>query len=117
MSKVRMRSNPARVATTDAPLTPPAGPESTVWTGFRQAASRLIRPPSERTTWIGARAFAAFSPSSTLARYFESAGATYAFTRVVTVRSYSRNSGKISDEIETGNPGATSAAICATVRS
>ena len=52
MSKVRMRSNPAWDATNDAPLTPPAGPESTVCTAFLHADSRLISPPSERTTWM-----------------------------------------------------------------
>jgi hypothetical protein len=50
MSNVRIRSRPARVATYAAPCTPPAGPESTVWTGVERAESRLIKPPSERTT-------------------------------------------------------------------
>src|SRR6478609_11281716 len=117
MSKVRMRSKPAYDATNDAPLTPPAGPDRTVWTGFLHAASRLISPPSERTTWIGARTCAAARPSRTFVRYFSSAGATYAFTNVVTVRSYSRNSGRISDEIESGRSGATEAAISAITRS
>ncbi len=117
MSNVRMRSNPAWDATNDAPLTPPAGPDSTVCTGFLHADSRLISPPSERTTWIGARTSAAASPSRTFVRYFSSTGATYAFISVVTVRSYSRNSGSISDEIDTGRSGATAAAISATTRS
>ena len=51
ISNVRIRSKPARAATYAAPWTPPAGPDSTVWTGVRRAESRLIRPPSERTTW------------------------------------------------------------------
>src|SRR5687767_6792641 len=76
MSKVKMRSNPAWDATNDAPLTPPAGPDRTVWTGFLHADSRLIRPPSERTTWTGARTWAAVSPSRTFVRYFSSAGPT-----------------------------------------
>ena len=112
-----MRSNPARPATKDAPLTPPAGPERTVWTAFLQADSRLISPPSDRTTWSCARTFSAASPSRTFVRYFSSAGATYAFISVVTVRSYSRNSGRISEEIDTGSPGATAAAISAITRS
>ena len=37
MSNVRMRSKPAWDATNDAPLTPPAGPDSTVCTGLLQA--------------------------------------------------------------------------------
>ena len=32
-----------------APDTPPAGPDSMVWTGDWLARSTLIRPPSERT--------------------------------------------------------------------
>ena len=76
MSKVRMRSKPACEATNDAPLTPPAGPERTVCTGLLQADSRLIRPPSERTTWIGARTSAAARPSRTFVRYRSSVGAT-----------------------------------------
>ena len=68
MSKVRMRSNPAWVATKEAPLTPPAGPERTVWTAFLQADSRLISPPSDRTIWSGARTCAAASPSRTFVR-------------------------------------------------
>ena len=117
MSNVRMRSKPACDATNDAPLTPPAGPDSTVCTGLLHADSRLIRPPSDRTTWIGARTCAAASPSRTFVRYRSSVGATYAFMSVVTVRSYSRNSGRISDEIDTGRSGATEAAISPTTRS
>ena len=69
-----MRSKPACEATKDAPLTPPAGPESTVCTAFLHADSRLISPPSERTTWSGARTSAAASPSRTFVRYFSSTG-------------------------------------------
>ena len=60
---------------------------------------------------------AAASPSRTFVRYLSSTGATYAFISVVTVRSYSRNSGRISDEIDTGRSGATEAAISAITRS
>ena len=117
MSNVRMRSKPAWDATNDAPLTPPAGPDSTSGPGSCTRDSRLIRPPSDRTTWIGARTCAAASPSRTFIRYRSRVGETYAFISVVTARSYSRNSGRISDEIDTGRSGATEAAMSATTRS
>ena len=49
MSNASTRLNPVRRAMAAVLVTPPAGPDSTVWTGRREAASALINPPSERT--------------------------------------------------------------------
>ena len=43
-------------------VTPPAGLDSIVWTGVARAASRLMSPPSERTTCSSAPARTASSP-------------------------------------------------------
>ena len=66
MSNVSRRSYPARAPMKVAPPTPPAGPDSTVWTGISVAASRLIRPPSERTTCRPAVAPSSARPSRRL---------------------------------------------------
>ena len=69
MSKVMMRSKPARRATNAAPFTPPDGPESTVWIGWSCAAPTDMRPPSDRTTCRPADTGTARSAPSSEDRY------------------------------------------------
>jgi hypothetical protein len=59
MSKAISFGRPDLRAIITVEVTPPAGPESTVWTGRSEAAAALISPPSDRT--ICSRAF---TPSS-----------------------------------------------------
>jgi hypothetical protein len=47
MSKEMTDSCPARRAQVSAPITPPAGPERTVWTGSRRARATGSAPPFE----------------------------------------------------------------------
>ena len=49
MSKASSFGKPERRDSIMVLVTPPAGPDSTVWTGRSEAADALIRPPSERT--------------------------------------------------------------------
>ena len=51
MSKARSLLRPVRRAIITVEVTPPAGPDNTVWTGRSEAASAPISPPSERTMW------------------------------------------------------------------
>ena len=51
MSKARSLEKPERRDSIMVLVTPPAGPESTVYTGRSEAAAALISPPSERTMW------------------------------------------------------------------
>ena len=53
ISIVTMSRMPASPATWALPTTPPAGPDSTVWTGFSRAESRVIRPPEASITITG----------------------------------------------------------------
>ena len=64
MSKASTRFNPVRRAIMVVLVTPPAGPDRTVWTGRREAASALINPPSERTMCRRAVTPAPFKRSS-----------------------------------------------------
>ncbi len=53
---------PAERATLTAPITPAAGPESTVWTGWRTQVGALVTPPSDFMMRSGA-----FTPSASSA--------------------------------------------------
>ncbi len=64
MSKASTRFRLVRRAIMAVLVTPPAGPDRTVWTGRRDAASALIRPPSERTICRRAVTPASISRSS-----------------------------------------------------
>ena len=50
MSKAMMRVKPLRRAETEAPTTPPAGPERTVRTGSRAAEASEVMPPLDCMT-------------------------------------------------------------------
>ena len=94
-----------------APTTPPAGPESTVRTGSR-AARRAGNNAAGGLHYIHATASAA-APRRAAPRPTDTQptrGARYAFTTVVDARSYSRNSGRIRCDAETGIPSCSSAA-------
>ncbi len=103
-------SNPAHCAIRHAPTTPPAGPLSTVRTGSSAATRAAIIPPDDCIT--STRPFLCFSAIrfSKANKYCSIRGARYAFTTVVDARSYSRNSGKIRCDAETGIPSSRNAA-------
>src|SRR5262249_57252643 len=92
-SKVRTSEPPA---TSAAPTTPAAGPESTHDAGRAAADSTSQTPPEDCIT---------SGRGSISSRYAESPGARYAFATVVEQRSYSRNSGSSSDDSVTGTSG------------
>ena len=91
----------ARDATTAAARTPPAGPDRSSAAGSSAATRRAPdrRPRSSRAP-VGERA----EPN----RYGRHRGRSAAFTTVVTIRSYSRNSGETSCEHVTSRPRRTS---------
>ncbi len=55
MSKVISRSKPAALPTNAAPITPAAGPESSVSTGRRPASAAGMMPPFDLVDSTGAR--------------------------------------------------------------
>jgi hypothetical protein len=52
MSSVTRRSMPVSSATCRPAMTPPVGPETTMWTGAFAAASKVISPPFDRMTTV-----------------------------------------------------------------
>ncbi len=114
-------SIPASRAAYAAPVTPPAGPDKIVVTGSRAAFSADTTPPFDCmmcTRTRGVPTDFGFGPLNHAvrtrlcvpARYPLITGARYALITVVEVRSYSRNSGKISCDTETRYPARRSAA-------
>ena len=104
MSNEMMRSNPLRLATAAAPTTPPAGPDNTVRTGSRAADLTAVIPPLDCITKILLFRLLECARRARFSKYFCMTGCKYAFTTTVLVRSYSRNSGRISWETEIGTP-------------
>ena len=76
MSKVSRSRWPDCSATQIAPVTPPAGPDSSMVTGAPIAASATARPPSLRRMDSGARTPSAASWSLRLATYLATCGCT-----------------------------------------
>ena len=64
MSSVTRWSRPVRPAVWRLAMTPPVGPETSIWIGALAAASRVISPPLERMT----TACAATPPASRRSR-------------------------------------------------
>ncbi len=54
MSMVTRWSMPSCSATKRLAITPPVGPDSTIWTGASAAASRVISPPFDLMITAGA---------------------------------------------------------------
>src|SRR2546421_3580132 len=98
MSSVITSGNPAAMAAAAPAWTPPAGPDSSSVAGLAAAWSIGTRPPADVIT----RTSSAMVASR--ARYSRQVGPRWALTTVVTVRSYSRNSGETSLERHTGTP-------------
>ena len=88
---------PASFAITDAPATPPAGPERIQLTAISLAAPVEMLPPFDCIILI----FFVSRPSSIEVKYLDITGETYALTTVVLSLSYSRYSGSILLEAET----------------
>ena len=78
-------------------MTPPAGPDNTVCTGFSRADAAVMTPPEDSITIR--LLVTLFSRWDT---YLSMTGIKYAFMTVVLILSYSLNSGNISLEIHTG---------------
>jgi hypothetical protein len=53
ISSVMMSANPESRATWALATTPPAGPDSTVWTGLSRAVVTVISPPEASMTMTG----------------------------------------------------------------
>ena len=112
MSMVMMVPAPTRSAKCAPAMTPPAGPDSTVWTGRARADSRVIKPPEASITMIGlsrptpeAGLGVRAAGADSAPRYPAMTGARKALSTVVLARSNSRNSREMSVEIETTTPG------------
>ena len=112
MSNVMIRSIPLRRAIAAAPTMPPAGPDSTVRTGSRAAVARAVIPPLDCITKMDDFRSPAIR-SRDLSRYCFMVGCRYALTATVLIRSYSRNSGRISCDTDSGTPSLFSAAATA----
>ena len=54
MSKVTMLATPRSRASAAPAMTPPAGPESSIWAGLSRAARGVAAPPSLRISRKGA---------------------------------------------------------------
>ena len=74
MSKLTTSLCPVSLATEYAPTTPPAGPDSTMLTGFRAASAAGVRPPLDCISSTGASIPIASKFSSRLARYRDTIG-------------------------------------------
>ena len=83
MSKPIARSKPARAATSDAPTTPPAGPESSAFGPRKRSAS--VSPPDDCMK----RSTASGSAARSAAACPRSSGVRYASTTVVSARASS----------------------------
>ena len=111
MSMVTMVSAPTRSAKCAPAMTPPAGPDRTVWTGRARADSRVINPPEASITMIGLSrptprpVWRSRSRADSAPRYPAMTGVRKALRTVVLARSNSRNSREMSVEIETTTPG------------
>ena len=111
ISMVMMLSAPISPAKCEAATTPPAGPDSTVCTGLARADSTVISPPDASITMIGlSRATPSpFSRSTSRSdsepRYLVMTGVRKALSTVVLARSNSRNSRRMSVEMQTVTPG------------
>ena len=102
-------AKPAARAMLTAPITPAAGPESTVCTGWRTHVGALVTPPSDFMMSSGAfTPMASRAPRST-PTYRLTGGMTAALSAVAMVRSNSRNCGSTSDDKDTNAPGYSSA--------
>ncbi len=88
-----------------ADSTPPAGPDSSSSIGVSAAASPEVNPPLETMMRSGASGARSFTRWSSRRRYSATSGCTYAFATVVDMRSYSRISRAIPDEIDTASCG------------
>jgi len=106
MSYVMTSSKPASFATCAAPMTPPAGPESTSRAAFAAASSAGNVPPAE--CMIRSDSTAGGSASARARRYPCTVGRSDALMAVVLARSYSRNSGSTSQLRLTVTPAAAS---------
>src|SRR5439155_1851510 len=107
MSTVTASGYPAATAAADPARTPPAGPESSSATGTSAASAAGSRPAADVITSTSS----ASGPSRR--RYSRQTGPSDALMTVVTVRSYSRNSGETSDEHDTSRSRPASAAATA----
>ena len=100
---------PVSFDTSDAPITPPAGPERMQLTAFRLAFPVEALPPLDCIMLI----LFVPRPSSSEVIYLDITGETYALTTVVLNLSYSRYSGNILQEAETCIPDCCSPFITA----
>ena len=115
MSKARISSMPLLRAVLSADSTPPAGPDSSSRIGVSAAALPDVKPPLETMMRSGAPDARSCTRASSRFRYSATSGCTYALVVVVDMRSYSRISRAMPDEMETASPGKrffTAAAIC-----
>ena len=106
---------PARLARMTPPITPAAGPESTVRTGLSAADPAVVVPPFDCMMWTSEDRPSAEMPSSSRRRYLRMTGATYALMAVVLIRSYSLNSGSTSCESTTTESGIAALSAAPTI--
>ena len=116
MSKAIASANPARRATSPAPTTPAAGPETRIVAGCAAASSTEATPPADCIT-SGSGSPASRAPAASARRYRPATGARYASAAVVDARSYSRNSGATSCDATTWTPGCRRRSSAATASS
>ena len=106
---------PVLRAVFSADSTPPAGPDSSSRMGVSAAALPEVKPPLETMIFSGAPGASSCTRWSSRFRYSVISGCTYALATVVDIRSYSRISRAMPDEIEIaslGNRFFTAVAIC-----
>ena len=95
MSNVTASGKPAATAAAAPARTPPAGPDRRSAAGSSAASTAGSKPAAEVMTSTSS------AIGSSAARYVRQTGRRYALTTVVTVRSYSRNSGDTSLDVVT----------------
>ena len=107
ISKVMRFPSSAFSASRRAPTTPPAGPDSIMFIGSSAAVSTGVKPPFDCINKSSALMPDAIKPASSVSRYSDTIGLTYALIVVVDVRSYSLISGNTSALMENGRFGAS----------
>jgi hypothetical protein len=94
-----------------APITPPTGPDSTRWIGTRCACANVVVPPFDCIEYVGQASPICESSRSSVDKYRDVVGFTYAFITAVFVRSYSLHCCVISCESVTDASGSIDARI------
>src|SRR5271154_1227483 len=107
ISKVITFKQPLSLAKWVAAITPAAGHESAAAIGNREISCACAKPPLERRIWKVAVIPRERKLASIFSWYSESNGISAVFRQVVLVRSYSRYSRRISEEIEMRHSGYT----------